>query len=249
VDAAKRRLIPPTDFAKFTDLQGAMSLSHWHLFDDSPDVAREAARRILKAADRAITAQGGFSIVLAGGGTPESTYRLLVDADTDWSKWRIYFGDERCLPADDAERNSVMAAASWLDHVAVPAANIHLIPAEQGAEAGASAYSLLVADAVPFDMVLLGMGEDGHTASLFPGQLHSDSDLVHAVHDAPKPPPDRISMSRNALSDCRELLILVTGAAKQQIVSRWKQGEDLPIAHIGAHHAIDILLDRDAAGA
>ena len=226
-----------------------MPLSHWHLFDDAPGVAREAARRILKAADRAISAHGEFSIVLTGGRTPKSTYRLLVDADTDWSKWRIYFGDERCLPIDDTERNSLMAAVSWLDHVAIPAKNIHPIPAEQGAEAGASAYSLVVADAVPFDMVLLGMGEDGHTASLFPGQIHSNSELVHAVYDAPKPPPDRISLSRNALSNCSELLILVTGAGKQQAVARWKQGEALPIANIGAHDTVDILLDKDAAGA
>ena len=226
-----------------------MPVNDWHRFDDAPAVAREAARCILKAADRAITARGKFSIVLAGGGTPESTYRLLVDADTDWSKWRIYFGDERCLPVDDAERNSVMAASAWLDHVAIPTDQIHPMQAQQGAEVGASAYRLLVAGALPFDMVLLGMGEDGHTASLFPGQIHSDSELVHAVHDAPKPPPDRISLSRNALSNCSELLILVTGAGKQQAVTRWKQGKDLPIATIGAHHAIDILLDKDAAGA
>ncbi len=226
-----------------------MPLSQWHLFDDAQAVAREAARRILIAAGKAITAQGSFSIVLAGGSTPEATYRLLVDADTDWSKWHIYFGDERCLPVDDAERNSVMAAISWLDHVAIPADQIYPIPAQQGAEVGASAYSLLVADAMPFDMVLLGMGEDGHTASLFPGQIHSDSELVLAVHDAPKPPPDRISLSRNALSNCSELLILVTGAGKQQAVSSWKQGEELPIATVGAHHAVDVLLDKDAAGA
>ena len=226
-----------------------MPPGNWHLFDDASDVAHEAARRILMAADRAIRKQGRFSIVLAGGGTPEATYRLLVDAVAEWSKWHIYFGDERCLPADDAERNSVMAASALLDHVAIPADHIHPIPAEQGAEAGASAYGLVVADALPFDLVLLGVGEDGHTASLFPGQLHPDSELVHAVHDAPKPPPDRISLSRNALSDCRELLILVTGAGKQQAVTRWKKGVDLPIANIGAHHAIDILLDRDAAGA
>ena len=227
-----------------------MPPGNWHLFDDASGVAHEAARRILMAADRAIRKQGRFSIVLAGGGTPEATYRLLVDAVAEWSKWHIYFGDERCLPADDAERNSVMAASALLDHVAVPADHIHTIPAEQGAEAGASAYGLVVADALPFDLVLLGVGEDGHTASLFPGQLHPDSELVHAVHDAPKPPPDRISLSRNALSDCRELLILVTGAGKQQAVIRWKKGEeDLPIANIGAHHAVDILLDRDAVGA
>lgn len=226
-----------------------MPMSRWHLFDDAAGVAREAARRILKAADRAISAQGGFSIVLAGGGTPESTYRLLVDADTDWSKWQVYFGDERCLPADDADRNSVMAPTALLDHVKIPGENIHPIPAEQGAETAASIYATLIADAAPFDLVLLGMGEDGHTASLFPGQIHSDSELVHAIRDAPKPPPDRVSLSRNALSDCKELLILVTGSGKQQAVTRWKQGEDLPIASIGAHDAIDILLDKDANGA
>ena len=226
-----------------------MQLSNWHLFDDPQSVAHAAAWRIVIAADRTIRLRGCFSMVLAGGGTPEITYRLLVDADTDWSKWRIYFGDERCLPVDDAERNSVMASAAWLDHVTIPDENIHIIPAEQGAAAGASAYSSVVADAVPFDMVLLGMGEDGHTASLFPGQIHSDSELVHAVYDAPKPPPDRISLSRNALSDCRELLILVTGSGKHQAVSRWKQWANLPIANIGAHNAVDILLDKDAAGA
>ncbi len=226
-----------------------MPVSQWHLFDDAPAVAREAARRILAAVDKAISLQGKFSIVLAGGSTPEATYRLLVDADTDWSKWHIYFGDERCLPMDDAERNSVMATSSWLDHVTIPDKNIHPIPAEQGAEAGASAYGLLIADALPFDLVLLGMGEDGHTASLFPGQRHPGSELVHAVHDAPKPPPDRVSLSRKALSDCRELLILVTGAGKKEAVTGWKHGEDLPIASIGAHDTVDILQDKDAAGA
>ncbi|MEN8214549.1 MAG: 6-phosphogluconolactonase [Pseudomonadota bacterium] len=226
-----------------------MPKSRWHLFDDPQSVAHAAAWRIAMAADRAIRLRGSFSVVLAGGSTPESTYCLLADIETDWTKWHIYFGDERCLPVDDTARNSVMAANAWLERVPLPAANVHPIPAELGAETGASAYSMLISDALPFDMVLLGIGEDGHTASLFPGRMHPDSELAHAVHDAPKPPPDRVSLSRKALSECRELLILVTGAGKQPAVSRWKRGEDLPIAAIGAHDAVDILLDKRAAGA
>jgi 6-phosphogluconolactonase len=93
---------------------------------------------------------------------------------------------------------------------------------------------------------MLGMGEDGHTASLFPGHSHAQRELVHAVHEAPKPPPERVSLSREALSDCHELLILVTGKAKRQAVARWKSGDSLPVASIGAHHTIDVLIDRDA---
>jgi 6-phosphogluconolactonase len=225
-----------------------MPSSRWHLFDDPRSVAQAAAWRIVIAADRAIRQHGRFSLVLSGGSTPQATYRLLADADTDWSKWRIYFGDERCLPVDDGQRNSVMAAAAWLDRVYIPAEHIHPIQAERGAEEAAAAYAKLVAAALPFDLVLLGMGEDGHTASLFPGHSHAQQELVHAVHEAPKPPPERVSLSREALSDCHELLILVTGTTKRHAVARWKSGESLPVASIGAHHAIDVLIDRDAGG-
>jgi 6-phosphogluconolactonase len=95
-------------------------------------------------------------------------------------------------------------------------------------------------------MVLLGMGEDGHTASLFPGHVHPAGEPVHAVSDAPKPPSARVSLSREALSDSREVLILITGAGKRAAVQRWRAGEDLPIAHITARHHLRVLIDRDA---
>jgi len=220
--------------------------TRWHVLDNPDAVAAQAARRILQAASRAITERGLFRIVLAGGRTPQAAYRLLVDADTDWSRWEFYFGDERCLPVDDAERNSLMAARALLDSVAVPAAHVHPIPAERGAEAAATEYQRVVRAALPFDLVLLGMGEDGHTASLFPGQQHPADQLVHAVHDAPKPPPDRVSLSASALSEAREALILVTGAGKRAAILGWRAGERLPIAAIGGPAQVDVLLDKEA---
>jgi len=222
--------------------------THWHTFDDQESVALEAVRRILQSASHAISKRGLFRIVLAGGRTPEATYRLLVEADTDWSRWKIYFCDERCLPADDTERNSVMASRALLDLVAVPAANIYAIPAELGAETAARVYQSVVRAAMPFDLVLLGIGEDGHTASLFPGQSHPDKQLVHAVHNAPKPPLDRVSLSVDALSETREVLILATGAGKRHAIQAWQAGEPLPIAEIGRASQVDVLMDSAAQG-
>ena len=220
--------------------------TRWHVFEDADAVAAQAAQRILRAAALAIGERGRFRLVLAGGRTPEAAYRLLVSADTDWSRWEVYFGDERCLPADHPERNSLMAERAWLDSVAIPADNLHPIPAELGAEAAAEAYRAVVSNALPFDLVLLGIGEDGHTASLFPGQQHPAEELVHAVHNAPKPPPDRVSLSARALSEAREVLVLATGAGKQAAIRAWRSGERPPIATIGQPACVDVLLDGAA---
>ena len=222
------------------------TVTRWHMLDDPNAVAVQAAQRILQSASRAIAARGLFRIVLAGGRTPAAAYRLLVGADTDWSRWEIYFGDERCLPVDDAGRNSMMAARALLDSVAVPVANVHPIPAERGAAVAAGEYEPVIRTAMPFDLVLLGLGEDGHTASLFPGQQHPVEQLVHAVHNAPKPPPDRVSLSARALSAARAVLILVTGAGKRAAIQAWQAGEALPIAGIGGPAPVDVLLDKAA---
>ncbi|MFM1891518.1 MAG: 6-phosphogluconolactonase, partial [Pseudomonadota bacterium] len=140
----------------------------WQVLPDAAAVAQAAAVEISAAAAAAIAARGCFRLVLAGGRTPAAAYRLLRATPQDWARWEIYFGDERCLPPDAAERNSQLALATWLRHVAVPAGQIHVIPAELGAEQAAARYAPIVAAAAPFDLVLLGIGEDGHTASLFP---------------------------------------------------------------------------------
>jgi 6-phosphogluconolactonase len=92
------------------------------------------------------------------------------------------------------------------------------------------------------------VGEDGHTASLFPNLAYSRTELVHAVHDAPKPPPDRVSLSAATLSRARAILIVTTGAGKRDAVAAWRAGHDLPVAEVGGETAVDVLLDREACG-
>jgi 6-phosphogluconolactonase len=193
-----------------------------------------------------VAQRGRFSLVLAGGRTPETTYRLLTGQESDWEHWHLFFGDERCLPPDHPERNSLLVARSLTDHVAIPPHQIHPIPAEQGPEQAAESYRLELTDSLPFDLVLLGLGEDGHTASLFPGHDHPDGPTVLPVHHAPKPPPDRVSLSAATLGNCRQLLFLVTGTGKQTAVHRWRQGEELPASRILPAGRGEILIDRDA---
>ncbi|MES9957747.1 MAG: 6-phosphogluconolactonase [Sedimenticola sp.] len=221
----------------------------WTLLEDADAVARTARDRILEAARTAILERGLFRLVLAGGTTPTHTYRLLAESDADWRKWHIYFGDERCLPADHPERNSLAAEQVLTSRVPIPPTQIHPIPAELGPEPGAAAYQATVREALPFDLVLLGMGEDGHTASLFPGHTHPFDPLVVPVHEAPKPPSERISLGRKALSDCRSLLFLVTGSGKREAVKRWRGGEkQLPVAGIPCPEQCEVLIDAPALG-
>lgn len=217
------------------------------VLDDAAAVAETAARLILTQARAAIAERGRFRLVLAGGTTPAVTYRLLASENADWSAWHVYHGDERCLPRDDAERNSLAAEQIWLDRVAIPAAQVHAIPAELGAEPAAEAYSPLVAAALPFDLVLLGMGEDGHTASLFPGREIPSEPLVIPVHDAPKEPPERVSLTPRALRASARILLLITGAGKREALRRWQAGEPLPVAQVAAAGNTMALLDRAAA--
>src|SRR5450432_2265001 len=131
----------------------------WHRMPSVPELQRLAASCVLTAAARAISARGVFKIVLAGGETPRPIYSALSQAFADWTRWQIYFGDERCVPPQDPARNSRMAADAWLDHASIPAANIYPIPAENGAVAGAEAYARTLRDVGKFDLVLLGLGE------------------------------------------------------------------------------------------
>ena len=170
----------------------------WHLYADAESLQERACHIILRHAQQAIARSGAFRIVLAGGNTPRAMYTQLRHAQGQWRYWHIYFGDERCLPADHAERNNVMADHAWLRHVDIPADQIHPIPAEKGPREAATAYSALLHAAGPFDLVLLGLGEDGHTASLFPGHdwgMQATAPAALAVEDAPKPPAQRVSLS------------------------------------------------------
>ena len=218
----------------------------WQVFEDAAAVAAATAEHILSSARRAIERHGRFKLVLAGGTTPAAAYRLLRAADAEWDKWFIYFGDERCLPRDHPERNSVMASENWLSHVPIPAAQVFPIPTETGLDAALASYLPIVEAAQPFDLVLLGMGEDGHTASLFPGHPMAGAALVVGVRDAPKPPPERISLGLGALNAAREVLIIVTGSGKRAAVRRWRSGELLPIARIRGQSGANVFIDTAA---
>ena len=205
-----------------------------------------AVRTIIQAAQQSIEQRHAFRIVLAGGTTPRPVYELLRACDTDWSAWHVYFGDERCLPVDDAERNSLMAAQAWLDHVAIPKSQIFPIPAERGAPAAAAAYAITLSGIESFDLVLLGLGEDGHTASLFPNEARSDcaSDAAAiAVLAAPKPPAQRVSLSASRLGAARQVIFLVSGASKRQAVTDWRNGLAIPAAEIKPADGVDIYVD------
>lgn len=211
-------------------------------------VAEEAARRIAAAARDAIALRGRFRCVLAGGRTPLAAYRRLADQPQAWASWHLFLGDERCLPADDAERNSRAIELALTGRVAIPPANLHWVSAELGAEEAARRYEEVIRSRLPFDLILLGMGEDGHTASLFPGHVVPPGVYVAPVHGAPKPPPDRVTLTPMALAAAPERLVLVTGAGKREPLAAWRRGADLPVARVAALGPTEVLMDAAAAG-
>lgn len=223
-------------------------INQWHTFATPAQVAQAVCDDIMLHAQQAISERNCFKLVLAGGSTPEQIYPLLIQRKTDWSKWFIYYGDERCLPADHPERNSVMAQQAFLNHVDIPKTQILTIPAELGNVQAATQYLQVVAEAMPFDLVLLGMGEDGHTASLFPDHTYPNDALVQAIFDAPKLPPERVSLSAAALSNTRRLLFMITGAGKQTTVQQWRTGFQLPICTIKPSAGVDVYIDDAALG-
>lgn len=223
-----------------------MSLPETRRLDNTEALALELADAVEAEAALAIAAHSAFHLVLAGGTTPKALYRELSRRRAGDARWHIWYGDERCLPADDPERNSVMAESAWLRGSAIPESQRQPIPAERGAQAAAAAYATRLERVAEFDLVLLGMGEDGHTASLFPGQA-LDGAPVLAVHDAPKPPPDRVSLSAARLSRSRKLWIVAAGAGKREALARWRAGDALPVA--GVHGRTQTLLWLDIAAA
>jgi 6-phosphogluconolactonase len=215
-------------------------MTEWRTEADAAAVADAACRLIGIAARSAIAERKRFRLVLAGGSTPLETYRRLAVSDQQWKRWELYYGDERCVPADDPRRNSTMVVETGLaDRVGMH----YPIPTELGAKTAAARYRELIKDRMPFDMVLLGMGEDGHAASLFPGHDWPEKSAF-AVKHAPKPPPERVTLGVKTLQDCRAMLVLVTGGSKIDAVRQWRGGVDLPIARVSeVDHAL-VLVER-----
>jgi len=186
--------------------------------------AEEAAR--LAADQLAEQARTGGSIVLTGGKTPRFAYRLAADLEPDWSRVEIWWGDDRCVPPEDERSNYAMARV-LLDRINQPPAAVHRIRGELGPEAGAEAYDQELEGVGTFDLVLLGLGPDGHVASLFPNSPTldvTDRDAI-GTEAGYEPFIDRISMTLPRLCNTRELLFLVTGEDKADAVARSFAGE------------------------
>ncbi|HSS93576.1 MAG TPA: 6-phosphogluconolactonase [Candidatus Dormibacteraeota bacterium] len=208
------------------------------VFDTAEEVAAAAAAEIAAA-----LGAGSRTLVLAGGSTPARCYELLSSMQVTWGRVTVLFGDERCVPPDHPESNYRMARETLLDRVAP--ASVHRMPAELGPDEGAQLYSTVVAALAPLDVVVLGVGEDGHTASLFPGHPAVNAKgWAIGIRDSPKPPPERVTLTMSALRGARRVIILATGAGKADAVAKAKRGE-VPSGMIAGARW---LIDREAAG-
>lgn len=207
----------------------------WRVFADAGTLVATLADALCAEAEVAIAERGVFHLVLAGGTTPLALYRTLADRRAGDARWQVWYGDERCLPAGHPERNNAMIEAAWLAASSIPPESRRPIPAEFGAVDAAARYAGWLKDVGDFDVVLLGMGEDGHAASLFPdrdwGGAPGSPDVL-AIHAAPKPPPERVSLSAARLSRSRRVWFVITGSGKREALARWKSGETLPVAAV-----------------
>lgn len=207
------------------------------VFDDPSALAQAAARHIVAGANAALAARGRCTIALSGGTTPHGTFaRLAGDlaGALDWRRVLVYFSDERCVPPDHPESNYGAANKLLLDRVPLPSANIHRIAGEREPMESAAQYEAALSDIGRFDLILLGLGLDGHTASLFPEVVGSSvldpqnrERLVLAVHVASRN-SWRITMTPRLINEAREVLMLAYGMDKACVVKDVLEGNRQP---------------------
>ena len=216
-----------------TDFHDAEPLIEVH--EDKDDLAVAVAGELVARLVDAQADGGVPQIALTGGSVADAVHRELVRLteesevghEVDWSRVVFWWGDERFVPRDSADRNAGQARAAWLDHVPVDPANVHEVPASDvvaTAEESAAAYSEAMREhgAGFFEVLMLGIGPDGHCASLFPGHpgLQARDAIAVAVHDSPKPPPDRVTLTFEAMERCRAVWWLASGEGKADAVAR-----------------------------
>ncbi len=235
-----------------------------HLHRDLENMSHSLAERWLAYAQDCITTRGTAHIVLAGGSTPQRLYEVLAEPGyrnrLDWSRVHLYFGDERCVPPDHPDSNYRMVREALLDQIPIPAQQVHPIRADiNSIRLDAAHYAQELLQHVPctetgrpqFDLILLGIGPDGHTASLFPKTciLHEQERLAAAVY-VPHLKSWRISLTYPVLRNARALWVLAAGTGKAAIVERiWKDpAAGLPIQALGDLPQLEWHLDTAAAG-
>jgi 6-phosphogluconolactonase len=238
--------------------------SNIRILESDEEVARAAADCFVDIGLSAISALGRFSVVLAGGSTPRRTYELLATEEhrnrIPWPKVHIFFGDERCVPPTDATSNYRMADEAMISRLPIPTHNVHRMAGEGDAVANASLYQSDLQtffDEAPwprFDLVLLGMGNDGHTASLFPGtRALSEGEAWVRANWVEKLNAYRITLTPPAINNAANVIFLVTGAGKAksllQVLRGAREPQKLPAQLIQpAAGSLLWLVDKTAAG-
>jgi 6-phosphogluconolactonase len=222
---------------------------------DAEAAARRAADAMVNRIGDARRQGRDVHIAVAGGSTPERAYQLLGAMQGSWAHVHLWLGDERCVPVDHPDANARMVDEALLSQLrATDGPHLHPVRGELGPEDAAWLYGRELVDVMGrqpvFDLVLLGLGPDGHTASLFPG--HPAAGARHApvigIRDSPKPPPERITLTLPVLARARYTLLLATGEGKREALGRVLAGDPaLPVAQLGA--ALDeVVCDVAARG-
>jgi 6-phosphogluconolactonase len=228
-----------------------------HVFPDPSTLAHAAAERFVELAQAAIDARRRFLVALAGGSTPRPVYRTLADepfaSRVDWTRVHVFWGDERCVPPDHPDSNYRMARESLLDHVPIPDPNVYRIKGEVVPDWAASSYEMELERVFGpdgrLDLILLGLGEDGHTASLFPDTtvLEEEEYAVDALYLG-KLGAWRVTLTLPVINAARHVLFLVTGEEKADVLARVRAGEQLPAALVQPEAGeVTWLVDSDAA--
>ena len=214
-------------------------MTKMHVFDDNRSFVDGSADFIAKSAAAAIAERGRFTIALAGGGTPKQIYARLATADyrgrIAWKKVHIFFGDERCVPPDDARSNYRMVREAWFDHAPIPAENIHRIHGEDDPALEALRYEQDIAGLYrsarlpAFDLILLGMGDNGHTASLFPGTVALRETMRWVVAQYVEVMTTwRVTFTAPLINAARHVAFLAEGAGKAQMLWNVMEGPYQP---------------------
>jgi len=220
-------------------------------------LAEVAAERVVALASNAIAQRGRFIMALSGGSTPRPTYRLLAERRwslmIDWSRVQLLWGDERCVPPEHPDSNYRMARQTLLDRVDIPASNVHRIQGERPPDEAAAAYraelEAVLGPRGRFDLILLGLGSDGHTASLFPetASIGEREQPVVAVY-VDKLKAWRITLTYPVINDAHHVIVLVSGERKANALARVQGGEELPAGLVQpAEGTLTWLVDQDAA--
>jgi 6-phosphogluconolactonase len=220
-------------------------------------LAERFARLVESAARRAIADRGVFSMAVSGGSAAEQLLPQLVRAAIDWRRVDVFWVDERAVPPDAEESNYRIARSRWIDHVPLPVDRVHRMRGEDAdLDAAAADYAAVLratlGDPLRFDLVLLGVGPDGHVASLFPGHrlLRTWDRPAAALDDAPKPPPRRLTLTLPVLTAARSIVVFAIGGSKagaiQEVLGNDESELPLALATMGAGQ-VTFLLDPEAA--